>query len=191
MEYYKLSVDAEGKNDIICYCENDYGIQQYELSRGEIFDRWDERVQFYYIKEEGDVWTDYLSNDMGWFLVSEKLKRILESVNTDIQFFKTIIKEKNNKTDVREYYIANIIKVVDALCLEKSDYFESKVKIEGYGVRYYVRKYGIYASKTEGADVFKLEKNQEIPIFVSERFKKILEEENITGASLTEIEVQE
>lgn len=189
MKYYKLSMDMERENDIVCHYENDYGIQQNALNIGEKFDKWDDRFEFFYTKEEGNVWTDYLANDKGWFLISSKLKKILELVNTDIQFLATKIREKNSEDVVAKYYVANIIKVVDALCLDKSQYFETE--IEGIGIIYTVSKYGIYAEKTEGADVFKLANRQQIPIFVSERFKSLIEEENITGISLIEINVEE
>ena len=189
MKYYKLSMDMERENDIVCHYENYYGIQQNALNIGEKFDKWDDRFAFFYTKEEGDVWTDYLANDKGWFLISSKLKELLELINTDIQFFATKIKEKNSGDVVTGYYVANVIKVVDALCLDKSQYFETE--IEGLGILYTVSKYGIYAEKTEGADVFKLANRQQIPIFVSERFKSLIEEENITGISLIEINVEE
>lgn len=189
MKYYKLSMDMEREDDIVCHYENDYGIQQNALNVGKFFEGWDDRFEFFYTKEEGNVWTDYLANDKGWFLVSNKLKKLLESVNTDIQFFETKIKEKNNEEVFCKYYIANIVKVVDALCLDKSQYFETE--IEGIGIIYTVSKYGIYAEKTEGADVFKLADRQQIPIFVSERFKNLMEAENITGISLVKISVEE
>ena len=187
MKYYKLSMDMERENDIICHFQNDYGIQQNALNTGKVFENWDDRFEFFYTKEEGDVWTDYLANDKGWFLVSNRLKTLLESINTDIQFLKVGIKETNNGGDFKQYYIANIIKVVDALCLDKSKYFETE--IEGIGTIYTVSKYGIYADKTDGADVFKLSNRQEIPIFVSEKFKDLIEKVNITGILLTEISV--
>ena len=187
VQYYKLSMDMERENDIICHFQNDYGIQQNALNTGKVFENWDDRFEFFYTKEEGDVWTDYLANDKGWFLVSNRLKTLLESVNTDIQFLKVGIKETNNGEDFKQYYIANIIKVVDALCLDKSEYFETE--IEGIGTIYTVSKYGIYADKTDSADVFKLSNRQEIPIFVSEKFKDLIQKVNITGISLTEISV--
>ena len=187
MKYYKLSMDMERENDIICHFQNDYGIQQNALNTGKVFENWDDRFEFFYTKEEGDVWTDYLANDKGWFLVSNRLKTLLESVNTDIQFLKVGIKETNNGEDFKQYYIANIIKVVDALCLDKSEYFETE--IEGIGTIYTVSKYGIYADKTDSADVFKLSNRQEIPIFVSEKFKDLIQKVNITGISLTKISV--
>lgn len=111
----------------------------------------------------------------------------MESVNTDIQFLTVKIKEKNSKDIINNYYIANVIKVVDALCLEKSQYFETE--IEGRGTIYTVSKYGVYAEKTDDADVFKLSNRQQIPIFVSEKFKDIIEKNNITGILLSEISV--
>ncbi len=62
-----------------------------------------------------------------------------------------------------------------------------KTEIPGIGTVYTVSKYGIYAEKTEDSDVFKLANRQEIPIFVSERFKERIEEENVTGICLREI----
>lgn len=187
MKYYKLSMNMERENDIVCHYKNDYGIRQNALNTGRFFEDWDDRFEFFYVKEEGDVWTDYLANDKGWFLVSDRLKILLEAVNTDIQFLKVRIKEKNNEEAFDQYYIANIIKVVNALCLDKSQYFVTE--IEGIGTIYTVSKYGIYADKTDGADVFKLSDRQQIPIFVSEKFKNLIERENITGISLTEIDV--
>ena len=104
MEYYKLSMNMERENDIVCHYKNDYGIRQNALNTGRFFEDWDDRFEFFYVKEEGDVWTDYLANDKGWFLVSDRLKILLEAVNTDIQFLKVRIKEKNNEEDFNQYY---------------------------------------------------------------------------------------
>jgi PmbA protein len=87
-----------------------------------------------------------------------------------------------------KYYIANIVKVVDALCLNKSDYFETY--IEDKGTIYTVSKYGIYEKKTEGADIFKLDNWQQVPIFASETFKKAIELNKCTGMSFREIAVE-
>ncbi len=133
--------------------------------------------------------TDFLANDKGWFLVSDKLRKVLESLNTEIQFLPVKIMERKSKKELPNYYIANILRVVDALCLEKSVYFE--VYIEKLGTIYNVVKYGIFAEKTENSDVFKLANRQEIPIFVSENFKNKVEKEEITGIYFLEIKVFE
>ena len=40
MKYYKLSMDMERENDIICHFQNDYGIQQNALNTGKVFENW-------------------------------------------------------------------------------------------------------------------------------------------------------
>ncbi|EIT86171.1 hypothetical protein A374_06216 [Fictibacillus macauensis ZFHKF-1] len=176
MNFYKLSIDATRKNDIICYYKNDLGIHQYKLNAGKSFNRWDERFIFQYDHHEGEVPTDYLDNDMGWFVVSSRLKTIMETLHTKIEYFPVDVVEIQSGERVEGYYIANILKVVHALCLEESDYHEMQTK--SAGTIYNVRKYAIYESKVENSDIFKLGDRQEIPIFVSERFKTVIEKMN-------------
>ena len=40
--------------------------------------------------------TDYVANDKGWFVVSNKLKNILKTMNTSIQFLPVRIIEKGS-----------------------------------------------------------------------------------------------
>lgn len=187
MKYYKLTMDMERENDIVCHFDNEFDIPQNALVVGKKYDGWNENLEIYYSSEEGHVWTDYLSNDKGWFLISEKLKTLLESVNTDIQFLKVLVREYKDNRLRKYYYFANVLRVVDALCLEKSKYFETE--IAGVGTVYTVSKYCIFADKTENSDVFKLANRQQIPLFVSEKFKNIIDEYAITGISLNEIKV--
>lgn len=190
MKYYRLYQDMERERGIICYSmpeDNDMTLKTF--SSGKKYDIWDGSLCFYYEKDEGDIATDLLTNDQGWFVVSEKLREILELMNTEIQFLPIKIFEKASKIELPNYYIANILRVVDALCLEKSEYFESYI-IE-IGKIYTVAKYGIFAEKTEKSDVFKLADHQVLPIFVSHNFKKMTEEQGITGIVLSEIRVYE
>ncbi|MGX7420044.1 imm11 family protein [Carnobacterium gallinarum] len=186
MKYYKLSTDMIRSEDIICHYENDFGIQQNDLVIGKKFDGWDGRFKFSFDQKEGHLATDYLANDKGWFVVSLKLKKLLESLNTDIQFLPVEIIEKDGKQKL-PYYIGNIIRVVDALCLEESDYFSTEIST--IGTIYTVSKFAVYEKKIQKSDVFKLANRQEVPVFVSENFKNLIEKNNITGITLTEIKV--
>lgn len=188
MKYYKLTMDMERENDIVCHFDDEFDIPQNALIVGKFYDGWNDNLEIYYSSDEGNVWTDYLANDKGWFLVSEKLKTLLESVNTEIQFLKVSVRENKNVNLIKDYYFANVLRVVDALCLEKSKYFETE--IAGIGTIYTVSKYGIYSDKTENSDVFKLANRQQVPLFVSEKFKSLVDEFNITGISLVEIAVE-
>lgn len=187
MKYYKLALDMERENDIVCYYQNDFGVRQNTFNVGKFYEGWDDKFEFYYDKTEGYVLTDYVANDRGWFVVSNKLKNILKTMNTSIQFLPVRIIEKGSNELLEGYCIANIIRVVDALCLERSDYFETE--ISGIGIIYTVSRYAVYAEKTGDSDIFKLSNRQEIPIFASERFKERVKEENITGICMREIEV--
>lgn len=189
MKYYKLSMDMDRDKDVIFHFKKNYDIPQNTLIVGKRFDDWDGNFEFFYDDGEGEEWTDLIANDKGWFVVSAKLKALLEKVNTEIQFFEVKVTDKNGCICGKKCYIANIIKVVDALCLEKSVYFSTD--IEGLGTIYTVSKYGIYENKTECADVFKLAQRQEIPVFASDKFKQLIENESITGIKFTEICVSE
>lgn len=194
MKYYKLFEGMDDETAIMCYSEEgelgDTKLRQLRLmfKSGKKCESWDGNFCFYYDENEGNRATDFLANDQGWFLVSDKLRKVLESLNTEIQFLPVKIMKRKSKKELPNYYIANILRVVDALCLEKSEYFESNVR--KIGKVYFVVKYAIFAEKTENSDVFKLA-NEEIPIFVSENLKNKVEKEKITGIDLLEIRVFE
>lgn len=188
MKYYKLGMDMERSNDIVCHYKNDLGMQQNMLIVGKECLEWNNDFEFYYDKNEGSFASDYLANDKGWFVVSEKLKNIMSEIESDIQYIPVRIVENSTNELLDGYFIANILRVVDALCLEKSKYFTTE--IEGIGTIYTVSKYGIYQAKTSNSDIFKLANRQEVPIFVSENFANEIARNGITGISLIEIEVQ-
>ena len=188
MKYFKLVMDMERCNDIVCHYKTDLGMQQNMLIVGKECLEWNNDFEFYYDKNEGSFASDYLANDKGWFVVSKKLKNLMSELETDIQYIPVRIVENSTKELLEGYFIANILRVVDALCLEKSKYFATE--IEGIGTIYTVSKYGIYEAKTSNSDVFKLANRQEVPIFVSEIFADKIAQNGITGISLIEIEVQ-
>ncbi|SFL18190.1 hypothetical protein SAMN05216390_11332 [Lachnospiraceae bacterium KH1T2] len=188
MKYYKLMLDMSGKRDVIFHYEDDYGIGQNELNKGVYYEKWDDRFCFYFDENEGDIWTDFIANDKGWLIVSEKLKFILERAKTSIQFIKLNVKDYKGRRVNKKYYIANIIKKVDALCLDKSEYFTTYIK--GIGEIYTVSKYGVYEEKVEQNDIFKLKENNQVPIFISDKLKKAMENNGVTGFDLVEINVK-
>lgn len=186
MKYFKLTMDMSRENDVVCHYENDYGIQQNEFIIGKKCMNWKTDFHFFYDKSEGEILTDYLANDKGWLVVSEKFKGLLEIMSSEIQFLPVAIIERESGVKYT-YFIANILRLVDALCLERSKYFETE--IPSLGTIYTVSKFAIFESRTQNSDIFKLSKRQEVPVFVSENFKKIIEYNKITGISLTEIGV--
>ena len=188
MKYYKLSLDMDRQNDIVCFCDNDFGIKQNELIIGQEFENWNYKFCFIFDIDEGNIITDCLRNNKGWLLFSEKLKLLInKNMNTEIQFLPVEIIEKHNRINIGNYYIANILTKVDALCLDKSEYFETE--IEEIGVIYTIKKFAVYDDKVQNKDIFKLSNNQEIPVFASENFKNEVTNNNIIGINLREIRV--
>jgi hypothetical protein len=94
---------------------------------GRKYNKWDGKFYFTFNMDEGSIPADCLINDMSWLIVSKRLMKLLEEQNTEIQFFPVKIIEKMERLKIEEYYIANVIKMIDALCLERSVYTENKV----------------------------------------------------------------
>ena len=186
MHYYKLKFDDSCDDDIMCHCEETYGIEQYELKEGKFFKSWDERITFYFDPNEGERQTDYLGNNLGWFIVSSQLKEVLDGLeNNNIQYFPVRIINKRTKELLEGYYVANIINLVDALCLDHSKY--SVFELDGEKV-YSIQKYALTKENVTGKHVIKL-KGDEIPVFVSERFKEEVEKKEIIGCDFQEVKV--
>ena len=183
MNYYyahqRRVKDTNHAHEINCICAD----KEFDLNvfiHGERYNKeWNDDFRFYYDIKKDYKFFDYLNNDMSWFLVSEKLKNLIIEMNTEVEFFPVYICDINNSVEPKRYYAANIVTTVDALCLEISDY--GIIEYRTLGPTPVVTKYGIYESKTEGKDLFKLVRPQEIPIFCSEKIKSAVEKNKITG----------
>jgi hypothetical protein len=184
MKYFKLLLDDDGcEDDIVCYHKEMYGIGQYDVLKGRMLSHWDERVALFYDPIKGNIPTDYLANSLGWFLISINFKSILEHLDPDIEYKPISIINQNDKRFLMEYYVANILDLVDALDLSQSDY--SVYEAKGKKITA-IRKYALNKNKLEGKNIFKLV-GDEIPIFVSEKFKNIVEANGITGCDFLEV----
>ncbi|MCK4260905.1 MAG: DUF1629 domain-containing protein [Halanaerobiales bacterium] len=189
MKYYKLLVDDDNSiKDIVCYAEENYEekyeFTQYDLCKGVYFEQWNENFTFYYDSTEGDNPTDYLANNLGWFLISSKFKKILEGIGIQsIQYLPVKVKQKNGNQELSGYFVANIIVLVDALNLAQSIYTEFHLDNEKI---LSIKKYALNKNKIENLHVLRLI-DYNIPIFVSEDVKKEIKNNNITGCDLLEI----
>ena len=112
MRYYKLTMDMTRENDVVLHCKNSSEIGLNTFVTGEYYSGI-ANIIFYYDEIEGNVWTDYLANDKGWFIVSERFKDLLDKMNSDIQFIGIGICNIEGEFIENKYYIANIVKVVD------------------------------------------------------------------------------
>lgn len=187
MRYYKLCYDYENDHDYVIVTSNDY--HEYynrKILQGEIVDDWNKEITFQYDIEEGNILTDYLASDMGWVIVSKKFRDVMKEITgqcvqyLDINIVNSLGREEDNR-----YKVANVIEHLDALDLNNSvyDYYElDDEKILS------VEKYALKKDKVKGYDIFKLS-DDTIPIFVSDKFKKIVEENSLIGFQFLEVKV--
>ena len=110
MLYYKVGVDFDRVGDVICHNTKKGNIEIMKYCRAQEEEPMDKDFELLFDKKEGNVLTDLLANDNGWFLVSERFREIiLEQFNTNVQFFDVKIKEVQSRSILEKYYIANIL----------------------------------------------------------------------------------
>lgn len=97
------------------------------------------------------------------------------------------IKIRNSETDKINdtYKVVNVITILDALDLENSKYDLFELDDEKV---LSVEKYALRKNMIENNNIFRL-KDDTIPIFVSERFKNIVEENSLIGFQFLEVKV--
>jgi hypothetical protein len=185
MKYFKLILHDSNDNDVVVHCENTHGFEQYELKEGNFIENWNDNITFHFNLHDGNIFTDYLANNLGWFIVSKKFQDLIKRIEADVQFLPVNVVDFESKYQIEkdEYFIANVLGMVDALNLENSDY--SVMDLDGKKI-YSVRKYAVAEDKINNKNLFKL-KEDEIPLFVSETFKQLVEESSITGCEFLEI----
>ncbi|MGG3844724.1 imm11 family protein [Aeribacillus composti] len=185
MRFYKLLMYDSDDRDVVAYCIDTKGFEQYELSEGKYIHNWNSEITFYFDPKEGERLTDYLANNLGWFIVSERFKAILEKVDDGIQYLPINVVIKGENKILKGFSVANILNVVDALNLENSDY--SVFELDGESI-YSIKKYALCKEAIQSKHIIKL-KGDEIPIFISEELRELIEKNNITGCDFLEVKV--
>ncbi|WP_231277958.1 Imm43 family immunity protein [Clostridium botulinum] len=161
----------------MAYCNNDISI--HLVTDGRYIEEWDNNISFYFNPCEGSEMTDFICNTFSWTIVSERFKNVMETNNiTGFQYLTTtVINKDNNKSE--KYYVLNVIKVLDAINLDKSEYIDIP------GVKTFITRV-INKDKINGEDVFKL-KEDHISIIISEKVKSIIEDNKFTGFSFRKV----
>lgn len=186
MKYFKLLYDYEKDNDYV-NCDHAHlgSIDKYVLNRGEIIKQW-ENIMFEYNSVEGNILTDYIANLYRWLIVSDRFIQLTNDILCNqVQYLPITIRDKQTNKEIDSYRAVNILNVADGLDLEKAiyDYFSlNDQKIIS------VRKYVLKGNSIKGQHIFRL-KDDMIPIFVSENFKKIIEDNMLVGFDFFEVEV--
>lgn len=183
MNYFILEYDMKKyeQNGIMAYHSELYGIDVHSVERGILIGNWNEKISFYSDEVEGSIFTDYVCNDLVWFIISEKFKIALEEIKVEgLQYLPVSIVNKRNGVRLGNYYVINICNLIDAIDIEESECFEI-----GNGLYSFIT-YAIRKEKANGLDIFRT-KQDNIPIFISERIRNVIKSNNITGCDFIKI----
>lgn len=187
MKYYKLTYNFENDNNFIgCTVSKELNLNQYVVCEGKRVNEWDDGITFDFNPEEGSKKSDYLANSYGLLIFSDKFRNKMSYlVNENIQYLDINIRNIKNNTKLKGYKVANVIITLDALDLEHSKYdlfeLEDKKILS-------VEKYALKKDEVKNCNIFKL-KGDTIPTFVSEQFKSMVEENDLTGFQFLEVSI--
>lgn len=183
MKYYELYFDTKDESLIFCD-EDDIGsMESYDIVQGKALEKWNEAVTFYY-SEQGRV-SDYLNNVLDWPIVSSRIKAVFEKLQVQGgQWLPVKIKKKNSHEELNGYFVLNVCNFIDALDMEKSNYFKEDPLPEELTVGYPV----LQEEKLQGVDIFRV-KRCKYGIYISQRLKKALQKEKLTGMDFDEVEI--
>lgn len=187
MRYFKLVYDFENDDDYVIVKSNNKA-ENYDsrIVKGDFIENWDKNIKFQYDVKEGEILSDYLATDSGWVIVSKKFREVTrEIIGKHVQYLDINIINSKTKEEDNTYKVVNVTKHLEALDLENSvyDFFElDDEKILS------VEKYALKQDVIKNYNIFKLN-DEPIPIFVSERFKDIVEENSLVGFQFLEVKV--
>lgn len=187
MKYYLLSYDYENDDEYIIITTDNIGEKyNYDMLKGEKLENWDENVMFEYSNDDGHIFTDYLASNNRWLVVSEKFRSLIGRIESDpIQYLDIKIRNSETNKINDTYKVANVITILDALDLENSKYDLFELDDEKV---LSIEKYALRKNMIGNNNIFKL-KDDTIPIFVSEKFKNIVEENSLIGFHFLEVKV--
>lgn len=185
MNYFTLQYDMKKyeNSGVMAYHNKVYDFNMYDATSGNYINKWDKRETFTFSKSDGSELTDYICNDFGWIIVSDNFKKTFENEGmTGIQFLQVSVVNKDNDIDVGIYYVANIINLIAAVDMEKSEYFE--ILPDRYSFVSFVLK----EEAIRGFDIFRL-KEYDVQAFSSEKFKKMIKNNKLTGFNFNKVKI--
>ena len=193
MKYYELWwTDTE--DDILRI--SDYDCKDFDLrllKQGKPVNNWDGTVELFYDVDSPAL--DYVPNPLTWLIFSDRLVEIMREMGIqNMQVFPiSILREGSPGEAITGYNIVNIAEAIAAADREHSVYVtwgEStfNVGVDPNRIKYFRRLVLNSNALTHKPDIFLLEEVASYFI-VSQRFKKTIERENVTGMRFVPIEV--
>ncbi|EOV9826881.1 DUF1629 domain-containing protein, partial [Campylobacter coli] len=187
MKYYKMMYNGQHNdvdNWINCIKPDIKNNDKYALLESKPITNW-QTPSFEIDKDDGKILTDLISNVYNWRIVSPKFINLMQDLIKDcVQYLDVEIKSQEIN-----YYDCKIMHVIKSL--EALDYEHSVYTYMGDNDEYLsITKAVLKKSKLDGSHIFRI-KDDEVPVFVSSEFRKIVRENNLLGFSFSEVMVYE
>lgn len=188
MKYFQLLYDFEHDHDYAFADKGDLkGVYRYDVDEGKPVLEWPDDVYFKYDLKYGATWTDYLANIYHWPMFSERMRELTEAIipEGDIQYLPAQLRNVETGETNDTYRIANVLKVIDAIDMDASDYAVIRagdIKVNSF------KKYALKKERLDGSPVFKLSNDPE-PIFMSETLVDVIRKAKLTGFDFLEVKV--
>ena len=197
MKFYKLLIDSEDNpnnkkfhSTNITIDESSLGFNRYDTDSGNPLINWSENIVAKYEFNKNYPVADYITTNLGWFLISSKFKDLLVEMDIKgLEFYPLILKCTNQVDMELLTFLANILVVIDfnvAVDLKRSKYFYYELNNGKRLISF--TNHCLKSSAINKYDIFRLSDNT-FPIFISEKVKKAIEDHGITGCDFLEIEI--
>lgn len=192
--FQPIECDNTIKNPLVCDYDNleENGFDEWSFKAGKEITNWNDKIVFQVKKKDNDGEPDdVLQTSSVLPIYSANLITQLQLNGIKgIQYLPVKI-VKYDYDILNNFQIANIINIISALSLEKSDYQRFRDDFPNPNVRgkiSSVKKFVLYQGKLVGLDIIRLEEYKQ-RFFVSERFKDIFEQNKFTGYSFKEVQL--
>lgn len=188
MKYYELIYDYKNDDDVIC-CnkKNLHNIDRYDVIKGEKINSWNDNISFSFNPSGGNRFTDFLANDLNWFIISKAFKETLEKNEVmGLQYLPILVINDATGEISRDFYLANVCNLIDALNLENSKFSIYK-NLDGSDL-ISINVYALNNHAIKDVDIFRV-KESNIPIFVSEKLRKLIKKNKFSGCDFLQVRV--
>ncbi|GIQ61429.1 hypothetical protein Flavo103_45640 [Flavobacterium collinsii] len=137
------------------------------------------------LDELEEIWKDYMPNGFVWPLMSEKLKFVVEKNLTGNEHIDWIDCKVKKEDEERKYYILRFNKMLDVLNMEETTFVRGTDHIIRPVFSYSkIKDYNIFV-KPSSHDLWRVPSG----FYVSEKLKKEIEKEKLTGLDFSKVPV--
>jgi Immunity protein family (Imm11) len=192
--YWSIDCTKTVKNPFVSNSDNleQKGYEELAFYRGMYIKGWDDSAWIRAVDEahDGDP-DDVIQSHLGLPIYSLRLRETLEGAGIKGIQYLPIKVYRPNGDQIEGFSLVNVLHLLSALDMEKSDYdvfpddyfyLEDRGKVMG------IRNAVLKADVVQGYDIIRLQEYY-VGLYVSERFKRLFRQHKFTGYSFYEVEL--